>query len=72
VVSLVMDVTKRWAKQRKAEEKDASARLRRDDRMIDRKRPLNQKEAAARVLREAYMKASDNGQLPVLARQLLC
>jgi hypothetical protein len=70
IISLVADVTKRWTKQRKAEEKDASARRRRDERMIDRDRPLNQKEAAAQVLEAAYMKASDNGQLPATARQI--
>jgi hypothetical protein len=64
-----VDVTKRWTRQRKAEEKDASARWRRADQMLHRHR-LNQKEAAAKVLEAAYMKVSDNGQLPATARQI--
>jgi len=53
IVNLVKDVTKRWAKQRKTEERDASARQRRDERMIVRDRPMNQKEAAAQVIEAA-------------------
>jgi hypothetical protein len=55
IVNLVTAVTKRWAKQRKAEERDESARQRCDDRMIDRDRPMTQKDAAAQVLEAAYM-----------------
>jgi hypothetical protein len=69
IVRLVTDVTKKWTKQRKAEERDASARWRRDDRMLKRMQ-LNQKEAAAQVLEAAYMKASNNGELPANARQI--
>ena len=34
IADLIEGVTEKWAKQRKAEERDASARLRRDDRMV--------------------------------------
>jgi hypothetical protein len=34
IADLVEGVTEKWAKQRKAEERDSSARLRRNDRLV--------------------------------------
>jgi DNA topoisomerase VI subunit B len=69
---LVVDATKNWTRQRKAEIRDASARLRRAE-ALDRearKRKLTQKEAAFEVMEEAYLKASADGTLPANARQI--
>ena len=72
IADLIEGVTEKWAKQRKAEERDASARLRRDDRMVYyRVRPISLKDAAYRVMRQAYMAASANGTLPANPRQIM-
>jgi hypothetical protein len=42
IVDLIEGVTEKWAKQRKAEERDASARLRRDDRLVYYVRPVSE------------------------------
>ena len=65
----VTAVTARWTKQRKAEERAASARSRRLDAMI-RVRTVTVKDAAAEVLPEAFAKASAGGTLPANARQI--
>jgi hypothetical protein len=67
IVRLVTDVTKKWTKQRKAEERDANAIHRRADAMLGKKK-MSQKDAAAEVLEVAYLKVSDNGKLPANAR----
>lgn len=61
-------VTKAWTKQRKAEERSASARERREywGRDYD-----YQKEVAWEIMEEVYNKVSDNGRLPALARQMM-
>jgi hypothetical protein len=61
-------VTKDWAKQRKAEERSASARERREywGRDYD-----YQIEIAYEIMPEVYAKVSDNGRLPALARQMM-
>jgi hypothetical protein len=72
LVGAVNGVTKKWAKQRKAEERHASAaanrawrmRRRRDDR-------VNLKDAAEMVMADAYRAASGNGRLPANARQIM-
>jgi hypothetical protein len=66
---LIEGVTAKWAKQRKAEERNASARARRDDAMI-RLRRTTVKEAAKRVMADAYSIASANGALPANPRQI--
>ena len=70
IADMLAKSTDRWAKQRKAEIRDANARFRRADRMSRRARPLNQTEAADRVMRDAYMTASANGTLPANPRQI--
>jgi hypothetical protein len=70
--ALVVDATKNWTRQCKAEIRDASARLRRAE-ALDRearKRKLTQKEVAFQVMEEAYLKASADGTLPANARQI--
>lgn len=69
ITGAVTGVTKKWAKQRKAEERRASAALRRRD-VWSRSR-WTIKEAAAEVMEEAYLKVSANGRLPANARQLM-
>jgi hypothetical protein len=66
----VLAVTKDWAKQRKAEERDASAAFRRHERLV-RSRRVTIKTAAWEVMEQAYMAASNNDTLPANARQVM-
>jgi hypothetical protein len=70
LIAVVEDVTKDWAKQRKAEERDHNARLHRYDRLV-RYRRITVRDAAFQVMEAAYRKASDNGQLPTRPRQIM-
>jgi hypothetical protein len=70
LAGLVEGVTAKWAKQRKAEERGANARGRRNDRLIYYRRPWSLRDAAFRVMRDAYLAASANGTLPANARQI--
>jgi hypothetical protein len=63
-------VTRDWAKQRKAEERDRNAVANRRYRLI-RTRSMSLRDAAFEVMEEAYLAASDNGRLPVKARQVM-
>jgi hypothetical protein len=67
----VIGVTGRWAKQRKAEERQASARANRHARLIRASDYYNFRSAAFEVMEEAYLKASSNGTLPAMARQVM-
>jgi hypothetical protein len=60
LTALVEGATEKWAKQRKAEERDANARLRRNDRMIRYVRPRTIRDAAFSVLPQAYAAAAGN------------
>jgi hypothetical protein len=64
------DVTKKWTKQRKAEERDAAAQRRRQDAM-HRTQRRTVKDAAWEYMPTAYMKASANDTLPAEARQVM-
>ena len=70
VVDAVKSTTKEWARQRRAEERDASARLRRHDRML-RQHRTTILYAAWSVMEAAYAAASDNGTLPTRPRQIM-
>ncbi len=70
IIGAVQGVTKKWAKQRKAEEREASAKLNRRYAMTRIYR-VTVKDAAWEVMEEAYLKASANGTLPALARQIM-
>ncbi len=64
-------VTRKWAKQRKAEERRSSARLRRKDAMQRSKsNKITVKMAVWILMVAAYLKASDNCKLPANARQI--
>jgi hypothetical protein len=67
----VVGVTKNWAKQRKAEERQASAAANRRDRLYRASDYYNFKSAAFEVMEQAYMAASANGTLPTSARQVM-
>lgn len=71
IADLIEGVTEKWAKQRKAEERDSSARLRRDDRFVYYARPISLKGAAYRVMERAYMAVSAGGTLPANPRQIM-
>jgi len=64
-------VTKDWAKQRKAEERHASALANRRARLVRASDYYNFKSAAFEVMERAYMAASANGTLPASARQVM-
>jgi len=66
----VLGVTKDWAKQRKAEERHASARANRAN-LIRAGDYHNFKSASFEVMERAYMAASANGTLPASARQVM-
>jgi hypothetical protein len=67
----VLDVTKTWAKQRKAEERHASAEANRRARLIRASDYYNFRSASFEVMEQAYMAASANDTLPALARQVM-
>jgi hypothetical protein len=67
---LIEGVTAKWAKRRRAEERDAAARARRDDRLVHYRRRVSLRDPAFHVMRSAYLKASANGTLPANARQI--
>jgi hypothetical protein len=67
----VLNVTKDWAKQRKAEERHASALANRHKRLVRASDYYNFKSAAYVVMEQAYLAASANGTLPALARQVM-
>ncbi len=70
IFDLTTSGLKKWSAQRRAEERDRQARLRRGVVMthvhVDTARDV-----AARVLPQVYDAVSDHGKLPVLARQLM-
>jgi DNA topoisomerase VI subunit B len=70
IIAGAESVTKEWARQRKAEERDSSARMRRIDRLI-RARQVSIKDVAYEVMERAYLKASANGTMPATARQVM-
>jgi hypothetical protein len=70
LIDAVQGATKKWAKQRKREERDASARANRRYAMT-RRRHVSIKDAAWQVMKKAYLKASANGTLPAHARQIM-
>ena len=70
IISAVTGVTKKWAKQRKAEERNARAETNRRWVMTSRDR-FTIRDAADDVMEEAYLKASSGGTLPAHARQIM-
>jgi hypothetical protein len=70
IISAVEGVTAKWTKQRKREEREASARRNRGN-VWRRPTPVTVREAAWQIMREAYLKASANGTLPAHARQIM-
>ena len=71
IIGAVEGVTKKWAKQRKREEREASARRNRRNVMARRPTPSSVREAAWQIMETAYLKASANGTLPAHARQIM-
>jgi hypothetical protein len=69
LISSLEGATKKWAKQRRAEERHASARANRYARLVGSFR-TTQKEVVFRNIEDAYLKASANGRLPANCRQI--
>ncbi len=70
IFGAVRSVTKKWTKQRKSEERHASARLNRQMVMI-RRRPITIRDVAWNVIPKAYEKASSGGRFSAGARQVM-
>jgi hypothetical protein len=70
IIGAVEGVTKKWAKQRKAEERHAAAVANRRYAMM-RHRLTSIRDAAFAIMEQAYLKASANGTLPAHARQIM-
>ncbi len=70
ILEAVLDVTKSWAKVRKAEERDQVRAWRRREELV---RPHREtiKDVAWEVMAAAYAKASANGTLPAQSRQVM-
>jgi len=68
IIGAVRGVTKKWAKQRKSEERRASAEANRRQAMTYSR--ITIKDVAWKHMKEAYMKASAGGRLPANARQI--
>jgi DNA topoisomerase VI subunit B len=67
---VVESATANWAAQRKREERERRAILKRRDALIKRHKPGTLKEAAWRVMPQAFAVASHNGRLPANPRQI--
>jgi hypothetical protein len=70
IIGAVQGVTKKWAKQRKREERDAAAAMNRRY-VMTRRRSVSIRDAAFAIMEQAYLKASANGRLPAHARQIM-
>jgi hypothetical protein len=70
IIGAIEGVTKKWAKQRKREERERSAEANRRY-VMTRCRHVSVKEAAWDIMEEAYLKASADGTLPAHARQIM-
>jgi DNA topoisomerase VI subunit B len=70
ILKAVEAVTGPWAKQKKAEERRESAKERREE-QLTKTAEIKIKHAAWGCMEEAYLKASANGTLPALARQVM-
>jgi hypothetical protein len=70
IIDATWKVTKDWAKQRRDEDRDRKAFFNRHYRLVKSAR-TTVREVAFDVMQEAYLKASDNGSLPVKPRQIM-
>jgi hypothetical protein len=70
ILASVTDVTKHWAKQRKAEERRSNSEARRLD-ALTRRRRITFKDASWEVIPDAYHKASSGKRYPAHARQVM-
>ncbi|MCH7727440.1 MAG: hypothetical protein IH991_13300 [Planctomycetes bacterium] len=70
IIGAAEGVTKKWTKQKKAEERSASAKARRYQ-MLTRRRRTPIKEYAMQVTERAYLEASGDGQFPAMQRQIM-
>jgi hypothetical protein len=66
----VQSVTKDWARQRKAEERNQNAKFNRRLRLVRSER-VTLRDVAFEVMEQAYLKASDDSRLPTKPRQIM-
>jgi hypothetical protein len=69
IISSIQTVAKEWTKQRKAEERQANAWLRRAT--MWKSRRISIKEACRRYMEQAYLRASGGERYPATARQVM-
>lgn len=70
IIKAVQNVTKKWARQRKAEERAANAEARRS-RVMTRSSRESLKDVVFCHIEDAYKAVSDDGKLPAHARQIM-
>ena len=70
ILAAARQVTDAWAKQRKREEREASAKLKRMDVLTRAAKPMSIRDAAFSVMAEPYAMASGNGAWWAEARQI--
>jgi hypothetical protein len=70
IIKTLQSVTRKWTKQKKAEEKDAGRQAYRRQVFVPSYR-FTIKDAASEVMRKAYLEASSGGSLPAHARQIM-
>src|SRR5258708_13592218 len=70
IIGLVREGTKKWTRTKKAEERSPASRAYRAQRMTQ-ERGVSFKDAAAEIMRTAFLKVSGNGQNPATATQII-
>ena len=70
IIGAVTAVTKTWTRQRKTEERNARAKMRRRQALV-RRHKVTLKDAAREGMETAYLKASSGNTLPAHARQIM-
>jgi len=71
ITQALQQVTKKWTRQRKAEERNARALRNREIAMTQSSYHVSIREAAFEVMKRAYLHASANGTLPANSRQVM-
>lgn len=70
IITAIKGVTGKWAKQRKAEERERSREFRRRD-ALTRSERVTIRAAAFEIMEQSYLKASTNDTYPAHARQIM-
>ncbi|GAB6144204.1 hypothetical protein JCM12294_16420 [Desulfocicer niacini] len=69
--SRIAIISKEWTKAQKKKRRDQKATLNKRKKIVNKKRFMSQRDAAFKVMKDAYMKASSGNTLPAQCRQVL-